>query len=118
MQIRMPLPAIYVMLVTLTCCTQFAQAQGRWPYTPSRPTISTYHGLNRFNTGGIPNYYAFVRRDDRIRRFARRQHESIQAIEREIQTRESSEPSASIDAATYLNYSHFYQYHTPIRGRR
>jgi hypothetical protein len=37
-----------------------SMAQGR-RYQPQTPTLSPYLNLSRFNTGGLPNYYALVR---------------------------------------------------------
>ena len=107
--------ATFVISATIIGSTGVASAQGRWPYSPSRPTFSPYHGLHRINTGGIPNYYAFVRRDEQLRRFVWHQEDTIQSLEHQLQTRETTATTVPSSAATFLNFSHFYLYPTPAR---
>lgn len=51
-------------------------------YQPSRPTVSPYLNLGRFNTGALPNYYSLVRPQIQQRDF----NQQAQALNRAQQT--------------------------------
>lgn len=51
---------------TLLCSVRPAHAQGRWPYSPSRPTFSPYFGLFRLDPGPLGRYHSYVRRDKEV----------------------------------------------------
>ena len=78
--------AVVVLAVDATA----AVAQVR-RYQPSRPTVSPYTALTRLNTGGLPNYYAFVRPrqeqaaiNTRGRVFLNQQRASLDALRTDV----------------------------------
>ncbi len=60
--------AMLVLGFTLLQCDQVLAQRAR-SYRPSRPTTSPYLNLLRPNTSGVPNYYSFVRPEQRQREF-------------------------------------------------
>jgi hypothetical protein len=114
--------ALILAVIAAACCCGEASAQagksrrGNYPYTPARSPISPYLYLSRGNVGGVPAYYSWVR--PRIE-----YEQRVQDVNRELQLLDTSlsqqEPylrqqeargiGPTNSAATYMNYSHFYQ---------
>jgi len=69
--------SIKLLLATLAVVTSLADANRCAAqvarYQPSRPTVSPYLELSRFNNGTVPNYYSFVRPLQQQRRFNRQE---------------------------------------------
>ena len=53
--------------------TQRPPARGARSYRPSSPTMSPYLNLLRTNTSAVPNYYSFVRPQQRQQEFNRQE---------------------------------------------
>ena len=96
------------------------QAQELKRYQPSRPTVSPYLNLNRFNASGVPNYYTLVRPFNNQRqinlqtqRLQRQQAAAIRGIQRtqvspEAVTGTGSRFLTSGSTAGYQNTLQFY----------
>ncbi len=94
-------------------------------YRPATPTLSPYMDLLRFNDGMLPNYHTFVRPKQEYRRTVQRQDIAIrnqaarigalgQQVNR-IEYHPAIRPTGA--AGGYMNYSHYYQMRSPLRGR-
>jgi len=98
-----------------------AQRAGR--YRPTRPTMSPYLNLLRNNNGAIPNYYSFVRPQQRQKEFNRReqilrskQAHTLGKIQNSIQQGQAPIHATGTGSgfmqpgtrSTFMNSSHYY----------
>lgn len=116
-------------LMAVTLSTQVGAQSLR--YTPRTPTISPYVNLFRGDAGGVNNYFGLVRPQQRQIAFNRNQLTENRRLEQQSQlnrrmlTQQPSQPgqatsgsqplrmlrptiASPVSAATYLNYSGFY----------
>jgi hypothetical protein len=119
-----------------TCAATFllldaaaSTAQYRRRYEPSRPTVSPYLNLFRFNNSVLPNYQALVRPQLQERAFEqqqqqlnRRQLQAINQLQSNVQTLQQAPVTAPLVAptgkgswfqrdagnSTFLNTSRYY----------
>jgi hypothetical protein len=76
-----------LLVVADECCAQYQQRR----FEPSRPTVSPYLNLFRFNNSVIPNYQSLVRPEQQALRFRndqqrldRQQQQSLQQLQQSI----------------------------------
>lgn len=108
------IPAFGCAMAIASCTFDAASAQqNQVPrYTPDRPTVSPYINLLRNDTGGVPNYYSFVRPQLDQQAVNRRnaatfQNQGIAVMKLEtLAAGGTNRPTGS--AATFRNYSHYY----------
>lgn len=79
--------AVLVSLLALVDATA-GYAQRR--YEPSRPTVSPYLNLFRFNNSVIPNYQSLVRPEQQAERFRQEQRQLNRQQQREVQQLQSN----------------------------
>ncbi len=86
------LPLILLLALASWTSSKTCQAQELRRYQPNTATLSPYLNLGRFNNGGLPNYYALVRPQNRQRqvnfqtqRLQRQQAASLQQLGRVAQ---------------------------------
>ena len=133
----MKLNLIFSVLVISFSYGSAAFAQGTLPshYIPVRPTISPYFAYSAINTTGLPNYYTYIQPLQQQALIGQRVQQQIRAssstadnrvtlnertfgemLDRHLQQRLTTGGGAPATAATYQNYSHYYQ--RPGSGRR
>lgn len=66
-----------LLLLGLTAMPEVAHAQRPQRYQPARPTVSPYLNLLRANPSSVPNYYSFVRPQQRQIAINRQQQEVL-----------------------------------------
>ena len=64
--------------------TKVCEGQQLRRYQPNSPTLSPYLNLNRFNVGGLPNYYSLVRPVQQQRAFNTRARALRQQQQRQL----------------------------------
>jgi ABC-type phosphate/phosphonate transport system substrate-binding protein len=123
------LPA--VLLGSLGPLSESSTAQVR-RYQPSRPTTSSYLDLTRLNTGGVPNYYSFVRPKQQQRAFnlqeqalRRQQAGSLRNLTNQVQ--QGLQPIAATGTRSGFNIpssksgfrvpTGYFQTNSAVRGR-
>ncbi len=114
-------------------CSSASFGQEIRRYQPRKPTISPYLDLLRFNDGGLPNYYSWVRPRKQQRAFntesrawQRQQTITLGRVTNEFQkNRRAIAPTGTgswfmNDSAgsTFLNTSRFYPGAAPVTRRR
>ncbi len=83
-----------LLIATIGCLVMNKSSAGQElrRYQPATPTVSPYLSLDRFNTGGLPNYYTLVRPLNRQRqvniqtqRLQRQQGAALQQLQGAVQ---------------------------------
>lgn len=100
-------------------------------YQPATPTVSPYLSLDRFNTGGLPNYYTLVRPLNRQRqvnqstqRLQRQQGVELRQLQQTFEQRQPLSPVATGVGSRFLTsgsrsvYRETLQYYPPVNLRR
>jgi len=97
------LAAMPVLLIASTSSGQFPQQR----YEPSRPTVSPYLNLFRFNDSVIPNYQSLVRPEQQAQRFKqqqiqlnRRQQQELQQLQSNVRVLQQPGVNAELVAPT------------------
>ena len=94
----------------------YAQRSSR--YEPSSPTVSPYLNLLRRDSGGVPNYYSFIRPQQRQQTVNNRQRVVNQQIGRALQRQQDellqfgdqmqTQITPTGSGSVFLNFSHYY----------
>ncbi len=101
---RIALPAaVLVQLLASSSSGQYQQQR----YEPSRPTVSPYLNLFRFNDSVIPNYQSLVRPEQQAQRFKqqqiqldRRQQQELQQIQANVRVLQQPRVNTELVAPT------------------
>ncbi|MEM8946765.1 MAG: hypothetical protein AAGD11_16445 [Planctomycetota bacterium] len=123
---------ILMSALCVVCCVGVKplSAQGLQRYQPATPTVSPYLSLDRFNTGGLPNYYTLVRPINRQRqinrqnqRLQRQQQAVLQDLDRAV--RQPGFPQSTtgtsgrfLTSGTRSVYRDTLQFYPPVNPRR
>ena len=130
----LPLACLFAFAITSESMAQ--RTSQRIPNYNRRPTVSPYINLFNSNQGGVNNFFQFVRPQQQQARFNNQQVAQNRLLERQLNQpvtttsggqqfggqgllRQGSQGIGQAStAATYFNYSHFYNLQTPISGGR
>lgn len=106
---------------------KLSAAQELRRYQPTRPTVSPYLNLGRFNTGGLPNYYTLVRPLNRQRqvntqaqRVQQQQALALQRLETAVRTApavpqvSTGTGSRFLTSGSRVSYRDTRQYYPPV----
>ena len=110
-------------LVVCSVVNSECLAQRSSRYEPSSPTVSPYLNLLRRDSGGVPNYYSFIRPQQRQQTANSRQQIVNQQIGRALERQQDellqfgdqmqSQIAPTGAGSVFLNFSHYY-----LPGRR
>ena len=106
---------------------KLSDAQELRRYQPTRPTVSPYLNLGRFNTSGLPNYYTLVRPLNRQRqvntqaqRVQQQQALALQRLETAVRTGpvipqvSTGTGSRFLTSGSRVSYRDTRQYYPPV----
>lgn len=126
------LSLLIICLVALVATSKRTAAQELRRYQPTKPTVSPYLNLGRFNDGGLPNYYSLVRPLNRQQQFnqqadrlQRQQSQTLMRLESEVASQRTLVPQVTtgtgsryFNAGTRAVYRDTLQFYPPVNLRR